>query len=347
MTVGCWETLNTTYLESRAFNATMPESGRGEFLEWVKYRAHLTRGVATGTMVRDEALWFSRIGTFLERADNTTRCSKRAGATQGGAGRGGAGPSIGVGGAAARDVRVRNYRRVTREAVTPKRVTELLLMRDDLPQSVHRCCKELYGNLKAVANEQSAETLRRAGELHAILHFGRFEELLRAGLPRFFDRFQAGCAISARASRDFLGTRRRRQHATAHSSSNALSLRETVKYSAQACVSRLAAKAPTRAELEHAAPGRRIEQVDAHGNVTHLLTLEDPHQEIEIVVRGDVETAEGTRAARGPFRPSRILHPRTDLPDEAIKAFASAALARIAPRAGSRARRGRARARAL
>jgi transglutaminase-like putative cysteine protease len=37
------------------------------------------------------------------------------------------------------------------------------------------------------------------------------------------------------------------------------------------------------------APGRRTEQVDAHGNVTHLLTLEEPHRDIEIDVRGVVE----------------------------------------------------------
>jgi transglutaminase-like putative cysteine protease len=37
------------------------------------------------------------------------------------------------------------------------------------------------------------------------------------------------------------------------------------------------------------APGRRAEQVDAHGNVTHLLTLEEPHLEIPIVVTGIVE----------------------------------------------------------
>jgi len=37
------------------------------------------------------------------------------------------------------------------------------------------------------------------------------------------------------------------------------------------------------------APGRRTEQVDAHGNTTHLLTLEDPHRAIEIDVRGVVE----------------------------------------------------------
>jgi transglutaminase-like putative cysteine protease len=37
------------------------------------------------------------------------------------------------------------------------------------------------------------------------------------------------------------------------------------------------------------APGRRTEQLDAHGNITHLLTLEEPHRAIEIDVRGVVE----------------------------------------------------------
>jgi transglutaminase-like putative cysteine protease len=37
------------------------------------------------------------------------------------------------------------------------------------------------------------------------------------------------------------------------------------------------------------APGRRTEQLDAHGNITHLLTLEEPHRAIEIDVRGLVE----------------------------------------------------------
>jgi transglutaminase-like putative cysteine protease len=39
------------------------------------------------------------------------------------------------------------------------------------------------------------------------------------------------------------------------------------------------------------APGRRTEQLDAHGNVTHLLTLEEPHRAIEIDVHGIVEMA--------------------------------------------------------
>jgi transglutaminase-like putative cysteine protease len=65
---------------------------------------------------------------------------------------------------------------------------------------------------------------------------------------------------------------------------------EPVKYSAQAL--RLT---PRREGQQRVltwaihAPGRRIEQMDAHGNVTHLLTVEDPHKEIEIIVSGSVE----------------------------------------------------------
>jgi len=44
------------------------ETDPSQFFEWVKYRSHLSRGVMIGTMLRDEALYFSRLGTFLERA---------------------------------------------------------------------------------------------------------------------------------------------------------------------------------------------------------------------------------------------------------------------------------------
>lgn len=65
---------------------------------------------------------------------------------------------------------------------------------------------------------------------------------------------------------------------------------ETVKYTAQAL--RLT---PRREGGQRVltwsiqAPGHRTEQLDAHGNVTHLLTFEQPHREIAVVVNGTVE----------------------------------------------------------
>jgi transglutaminase-like putative cysteine protease len=85
---------------------------------------------------------------------------------------------------------------------------------------------------------------------------------------------------------------------------------EPVKYSAQAL--RLTPRREGRQRVlgwSMQAPGRRVEQVDAHGNVTHLLTVEDPHKEIEIVVMGDVEVAnEGELVPHeGPLSPLAYL----------------------------------------
>ena len=77
-----------------------------------------------------------------------------------------------------------------------------------------------------------------------------------------------------------------------------------------------------------AAPGRRLEQVDAHGNISHLLTIEEPHREIRIVVHGIVETADTeARQDDGPLSPLAYLAPTTlTIPSDEIRAFAHAAL---------------------
>ncbi len=205
ITSDVWETLNSTYLESRSFTASMPESARGEYLEWVKYRAHLIRGVMSATLLRDEALHFTRIGTFIERADNTTRLLESRWRDPGGSGerlRAEASEwAVLLRASSAFEI----FRRLYRDSVTPQRVTEMLLMRDDLPRSVHRCLDELQYNLTAVANSRSDETRRRAGELHARFHFGRFEDFCAEGLPQFLDRFQAKLHdLGARIADDFL-----------------------------------------------------------------------------------------------------------------------------------------------
>jgi uncharacterized alpha-E superfamily protein len=96
---------------------------------------------------------------------------------------------------------------VYRDVITPSRVAQLLILRDDMPRSLLRCCKEVYNNLRSVANEQSAETERRAGEMHAMLHFARMEEILHVGLPQFLKHFLGKLHdLGARISSDFLGS---------------------------------------------------------------------------------------------------------------------------------------------
>lgn len=67
----------------------------------------------------------------------------------------------------------------------------------------------------------------------------------------------------------------------------------TVSYSIQHLRLTPRAEANQRAlEWRIHAPGRQRQQIDAYGNVAHLLTLDHPHTEISIIVSGDVETAD-------------------------------------------------------
>jgi transglutaminase-like putative cysteine protease len=79
------------------------------------------------------------------------------------------------------------------------------------------------------------------------------------------------------------------------------------------------------------APGRRLEQVDAHGNISHLLTIEQPHRDIQIVVRGVVETVDTEgRQDDGPLSPLAYLAPTAlTAPSDGIRAFARGALEHV------------------
>jgi transglutaminase-like putative cysteine protease len=88
------------------------------------------------------------------------------------------------------------------------------------------------------------------------------------------------------------------------------------------------------------APGRRLEQIDAYGNISHLLTIEAPHRDIQIVVQGVVETADAEgRQDDGILSPLAYLAPtQLTAPNEELKAFAQHALQSIAePRARAQA----------
>jgi uncharacterized alpha-E superfamily protein len=207
LTSELWVTLNSTWLDARVLAVRRsPNVDIGQFVEWVKERSHLTRGVTIGTMLRDEAFHFTRIGTFLERADSTARIltAHQTDLEPGADASAVPDPyqwSVLLRALSAFEV----YRRVYRDVITPFKVAQLLILRDDMPRSLLRCCKEVYSNLRSVANEQSAETERRAGEMHALLHFTRMEEITAQGVPKFLEGFLARSRdLGDRVAHDFL-----------------------------------------------------------------------------------------------------------------------------------------------
>jgi uncharacterized alpha-E superfamily protein len=74
-----------------------------------------------------------------------------------------------------------------------------------MPRSLAACMDEVVNNLRQVANEQSSDTLRRAGRLQADLRFGRIDEILATGLHAFLTQFlERVGTLGVGISRDFL-----------------------------------------------------------------------------------------------------------------------------------------------
>jgi len=196
LTTEVWETQNQTWLElRRMLKAGAFEQDPGQFFEWVKFRSHLSRGVTVGTMLIDEALHFMRLGTFLERADNTARLVDvkfHAAANDGAAAvsEKDSESDFYYWSALLRSVSgFEVYRKVYRDVIRPERVAELLILRPDMPRSLHASLNDVVANLQLVASDPHSETLRRAGKLRAELQFGRIDEILATGLHAYLTQF--------------------------------------------------------------------------------------------------------------------------------------------------------------
>ncbi len=192
MTVETWENMNTLWLEfGQYIKQDLTQSGLGEFCEWVKSRSHLFRGVCFGTMLRDDAFNFVRLGTFMERADNTARLLDvkyevlipQQAANDGAV-------DYYEWSAVLRSVSAfQAYQKVYSDAIDPVKVSELLVLRQDMPRSLHACYAEIMPILRQVAGARQTEAERLAGQTHATLHYGRMLDILKDGLHTFLDDF--------------------------------------------------------------------------------------------------------------------------------------------------------------
>lgn len=187
-----WEALNSTWLEMRRIHSEgIATDGVSRFFEWVKERAHLSRGIAHGTMLRDNTFRFIRLGSFLERADNTARIldvkyhillpSPKD-----------------IGGAAdyyqwsavLRSVSAfESYRKVYRDQITPKRVAELLVLRTDIARSLVTCVNEVSRLLYEIDGPHSVELIARCHVLRTALHSHTIDDIFNQGLHEYLSEF--------------------------------------------------------------------------------------------------------------------------------------------------------------
>ncbi|HEV3428547.1 MAG TPA: alpha-E domain-containing protein [Paraburkholderia sp.] len=196
LTTEWWETVNDTWLQFAELLrgdtlATHPES----LFEWVKFRSHLSRGVRVGTALQDDALFFTQLGTFLERADNTARildvrfvevdqADSRSAARQ------------------LEDFyywtsilssvsALEIYRKVYRDVVTPARVVELLILNQQMPRSLLASMEGVCVNLAMLRTDASREVERTAGKLRAELLYADLRQIFSVGVHTFLTQFLA------------------------------------------------------------------------------------------------------------------------------------------------------------
>jgi uncharacterized alpha-E superfamily protein len=163
------------------------------FLRWVQESSLRFDGSAYRTMLRNDAYWFSRLGVFIERADNTARildvkyhmllpAHERVG-----------GPlDYFQWSAILRSVSALTaYHWVYRESVKPWLIADLLILRDEMPRSLASCYENLVVYLDHIARAYGGQgpAQQQARAVRARLENSPMEEIFQQGLHEFISQF--------------------------------------------------------------------------------------------------------------------------------------------------------------
>ena len=210
ITVDVWESLNALWLElSARLRGNRATLDRGALIESVKKQAVMIFGAAQVTLLRDEANNFLQLGAFLERADNTGRIldvkfhllRPDGSASPEGLDYFAWSELLACIGA------VRTYRRIYRSSLHPMKVAELMMLRRDVPRSVHHCLWMVDLNMRELADAYGTrgEADRLAGELHARLRYARIDKVFEIGLATFLGQLRGDIGtLSEEIGRQFL-----------------------------------------------------------------------------------------------------------------------------------------------
>lgn len=187
ITLEMWENINTSWLEVRDIaQQGLGRYGISAFCEWVKQRSHLFRGASYGTSLRNDAFRFIRLGTYIERADNTLRLLDSRYEMLGEAAESisdGSAQDYYQWSALLRALSVfEAFIEVYRGSPDKRQVAELLILREDVPRSMQACMCEINQILAGLPGINGRPAQRMVAELEARLRYTGIEEILDGGL---------------------------------------------------------------------------------------------------------------------------------------------------------------------
>jgi len=159
--------------------------------------------------MRNDAYWFTRLGTFIERADSTARILDvkynvllPTYETVGG------GLDYVQWTAVLRAVSAsRAYHWIYRREVKPWLVAELLILKPEMPRSLAACFIEISRTLDFLSSAygRTGEADRLAGQIHAKLRFTRIDDIFQMGLHEFLTQFiESNVRLGQEVSKQYL-----------------------------------------------------------------------------------------------------------------------------------------------
>ncbi len=199
LTVEVWESINMAWIELKRFEKGNLASGRydredvSRFLEFVKRISLDYDGALHRTMLRNESYWFSRLGLYVERADNTARIldvKYHVLLPQ----------TEMVGGsldyfqwtAILRAVSALTaYHWIYRESIKPWFIADLLIRRVEMPRSLIACYDNIVRFLDAIAKDEKepGKAQALAHQIMARLETATTKDIFKTGLHEFITAF--------------------------------------------------------------------------------------------------------------------------------------------------------------
>jgi uncharacterized alpha-E superfamily protein len=196
LTVEMWDAINGAWLELKRYsNGPTSREEFMRFLRWVQESSLRFDGSAYRTMLRNDAYWFSRLGLYCERADNTARILDVKYHVLLPANESVGGPlDYFQWSAILRSVSALTaYHWVYRESLKPWLIADLLMLNDQMPRSLASCYENLVRYLDNIATAYGRQgpAQRQARAIRTRLENSRIEEIFQRGLHEFIGGFIA------------------------------------------------------------------------------------------------------------------------------------------------------------
>ncbi|NIZ07847.1 alpha-E domain-containing protein [Pseudooceanicola sp. HF7] len=185
-----WEAVNEAWMTLKEqLEKPVSVKNLAEVLTSIRQHSSLVRGALHGTMLRNDIYDFSRLGTFIERADNTARILdvKYYVLLPSAAHVGGSMDNMQWETILRSVSAFRSFRWLHEGDVKPKAIADFLILDRRMPRSLAYCLSQITGNLTYLSrgSEEELKSLALANQLDARLNGRDIDDVFEEGLHEF------------------------------------------------------------------------------------------------------------------------------------------------------------------